>query len=359
MHSKQRQQSLTTAPQPVVEATPSATIPVAPVTPPVNDLASAAAAAVQESVGSVTQAVSPVATVAPATVPVVPTVPPAVAEPAAVTAADAAANAVDAAANAAAAAANAAATAAEPVATAVVVSRDGGGPPLLTIAAGLALLPVGYLGANKFVEFVNERYDELTGGDSNAASAAPREAREFAPPPTGNVLANRMWRERAAELEAQCPRSWGCRGRHSALRAGDPLWRPREPRQGSDRMVVWQRVSSLFQRCHRRHGANACTDCAAYPDADGVIAVADATCPERVTSHSCRVRLPSRLPLIGSSTRANHANFTGAGHCNATGREAIVSYGSSHRCAVCWWSCGSDRIGELLEEASEAARGAV
>ena len=81
---------------------------------------------------------------------------------------------------------------------------------------------MGYFGATKFVDFVNERYEELNGDGAKTSSAPP--APTFAPTPAGNVLANKMWRERAAEREAERASSWDEEDSELTLRSAPEIF---------------------------------------------------------------------------------------------------------------------------------------
>jgi hypothetical protein len=104
--------------------------------------------------------------------------------------------------------ADAAATASQ----AAAASGGGGDPPNMLIF-GVMLIPIGYLGATKFVEFVNTRFDEITaeqgGGVPTGGPMAPPPMFPSEPAaPGGNAAGQQAWAERQAEMEVMRASSW-------------------------------------------------------------------------------------------------------------------------------------------------------
>ena len=107
------------------------------------------------------------------------------------------------------ASASKAAIQAAPAASDAVSASSTGISPVAGVLLLAALVPVAYLGANKFGEFIESRYADITGGSTvDSGEKASSEPRKFAPPSEGTLLANQLWSEREAEREMALASAW-------------------------------------------------------------------------------------------------------------------------------------------------------
>lgn len=109
----------------------------------------------------------------------------------------------------------------------------------LPVIAGLALVPVGYFGATKFVDFINTYYDGMQDDDATPPSS-------FAPPSNGNLMANRMWAEQQAEAEVARANSWYPASAEASRSAPEIFWAGVENLQQDPLGWVFGEPSALY-----------------------------------------------------------------------------------------------------------------